>query len=163
MLRRATLLVSLAALAGCSNAAGPAPRDSGGGSVVISLGDAGPTCLGSGGVVSAVADGGAPDPMCTTSQPTVSYAQTVGPVLAGCSGGEVCHAPWTYDTVVWQRSGACCDRRWLVEPGYPSHSLLVQALTGVGSCVPRMPLVGQLDDASVSAIVAWVCQGARNN
>lgn len=102
------------------------------------------------------------DPLCDPAAAPVSYSKDVAPILAGC-WGEVCHAAWTYDTVVNQRSTSCCDRRFLVAPRQPSASLLTQSLTGVDSCVGTMPQDGHLDTSQIQAITAWVCQGALNN
>jgi hypothetical protein len=99
--------------------------------------------------------------LCTTELPTVSFVADVSPILAGCTG-EICHASWTYGTLVGKKSNACCDHRWIVEPGQPSASHLVQAVSGVG-CVPRMPLGGSLPDSSIAVLTAWVCQGALDN
>ncbi len=106
---------------------------------------------------------GGPDPLCTAGLPSVSYANNVAPILAQCSG-EVCHAPWSFDTTVDKPSTACCDRRWLVAPGQPSASHLIQAVLGVAACVPQMPLdEGSLAQADLDTLIAWVCEGAPNN
>jgi hypothetical protein len=85
------------------------------------------------------------------------------PILASCTG-EICHAPWRYDTLVQQRSASCCDHRWLVAPGQPSASHVVQALRGQSACVPQMPLdEGSLSDPEIATVVAWICQGAPND
>jgi hypothetical protein len=107
-------------------------------------------------------DGGPPDPLCQGDLPAVSFAKDVAPIFSGCSG-EVCHAPWRYGTTVGKSSTACCDQRWLIEPGRPSQSHIVQSLTDQGACVPRMPLGGELSDSAIATIVAWICQGAREN
>jgi hypothetical protein len=126
--------------------------------VISLLGDA--ACLG-GSVVAPGLDGAAVDPLCAASTPTVSFAKDVAPILVGCTG-EICHASWTYNTLVGQKSNACCDHRWLILPGQPSSSHVVQALNGIG-CVPRMPLGGELPESSIATITAWVCQGALDN
>jgi len=95
--------------------------------------------------------------------PAVSFAKDVVPILGLC-GGDVCHAPWQYQALVGQHSTACCDHRWLVEPGQPSTSHVIEAVRGVGACVPQMPLgEGSLTDADIAKLVAWVCQGALDN
>jgi hypothetical protein len=101
------------------------------------------------------------DPLCGSAAPAVSFAQDVAP-LVGCTG-EICHARWTYDSLVLRASNTCCDHRLLVDPERPSQSHLVQALLGTSPCVPRMPLDGQLSDAQIATVVAWICQGAANN
>ena len=114
----------------------------------------------------AAADAGAeppntPDPLCASATPALSFAKDVAP-LVGCTG-EICHARWTYDSLVLRASSACCDHRLLVDPQRPSESHLVQALQGASPCVPRMPLDGRLSDAQIATVVAWICQGAANN
>jgi hypothetical protein len=95
--------------------------------------------------------------------PSVSFGKNVSPILGVCSG-EVCHAPWQYATLVGAQSESCCDHRWLVEPGQPSNSHLIQAVRGVGACVPQMPLgEGSLAASDISALIAWVCAGALDN
>jgi hypothetical protein len=99
-----------------------------------------------------------PDPLCTDGLPEVSYANDVAS-LVGCSG-EACHIPWRYESLVDQRSSACCDHRFIVAPGHPSQSHLYQAVTGTSDCVGRM---GELDAAQIEQIVAWICEGAPHN
>lgn len=101
--------------------------------------------------------------MCDPNAAQISYTQDVKPILAGCSGDDVCHVPWTYDTVVNRPSSACCDQRLLVAPYHPSLSLLTQAVTGIDSCVGTMPQGGHLATPEIQAIIAWVCQGALND
>jgi hypothetical protein len=109
------------------------------------------------------APSGGADPLCTPDLPSVSYAKDVVPILSSC-GGEICHVPWQYQTLVGQRSTACCDHRWLVEPGQPSASHVIQAVRGIGACVSQMPLdEGSLPSAEIATLVAWVCQGALDN
>jgi hypothetical protein len=148
---------------GCSGASGSRQQDADATTgVTISSPDANASCLGSS-VGAPGLDGGAVDPLCVTDQPAVSFATDIAPILAGCTG-EVCHAAWTYSTLVGQKSTACCDHRWLMEPGQPSSSHVIQAITGIGACVPSMPLGGgRLPDVSVAALIAWVCQGALDN
>jgi hypothetical protein len=107
--------------------------------------------------VTPAADGG-PDPLCAGSMPQVSFQRDVVP-LVGCSG-EACHQAWTYATLVGRQSNACCDHRPIVEPGRPSVSHLVQAITNVDSCVGQM---GDLNDAQVAVVIAWICENAPNN
>jgi hypothetical protein len=104
----------------------------------------------------------AADPLCTSALPHVSYANDVLPILSQCSG-EVCHPSWDYGNSVNQHSLACCDHRWLVLPGQPSASHVIQAVRGVGACVPQMPDNGALPESSVTTLIAWVCQGATTN
>ena len=109
------------------------------------------------------ADASGTDPMCDPNAAKISYTQDVKPILAGCSGDDVCHAPWTYDTVVNRPSSACCDKRLLVAPYHPSLSLLTQSVTGIDSCVGTMPQGGNLATPEIQAIIAWVCQGASQD
>lgn len=110
-----------------------------------------------------VGDATSVDPLCTPDLPSVSYRQDVAPILASCSG-EVCHAPWQYPTLVGQRSASCCDHRWLLEPGQPSASHLIQAVRGTGACVPQMPLdEGALAASDIATLIAWTCEGAPDN
>ena len=131
-----------------------------GGIVIGSFFTDGSSCITSSS--SSVLDASGTDPMCDPNATQVSYARDVAPVLAGCQG-DVCHAPWTRDTLVNRRSQACCDMRLLVDPNHPSSSLLTQSLTGINSCIPMMPLGGQLNTPTVQAIINWVCQGALDN
>ena len=157
----ALLLLTLA----CACSSGSNSRPVGGGdagALVIGLPD-GPGACRDTASVPLIADGGAPDPLCSSSMPAVSFAADVLPIFSACSG-EVCHAPWRYDTLVGQHSVACCDHRWLVVPGQPSPSHVVQAVRGSNACVPQMPLdEGALSNPEIAAIVAWVCQGALDN
>jgi hypothetical protein len=129
-------------------------------STSFSLPDLGPSCVGSSAPAADASDGG--DPLCTPELPKVTYASDVVPILGQCTG-EVCHAPWDVGNSVGQPSVACCDHRWLIAPGQPSASHIVQTVRGVGSCVPQMPLGGVLPPASVTTLVAWVCQGATKD
>src|SRR4029078_3362459 len=63
------------------------------------------------------------DPLCSTPLPAVSVQRDVAR-LVGCTG-EICHARWTYDSLVNQPSSMCCDHRSLVAPEHPSTSHLV--------------------------------------
>ena len=104
-------------------------------------------------------DGGAVDPLCATSTPAVSFATDVLPILRLCTG-EICHAPWKYDTLVGQHSTVCCDHRWLVLPGQPSISHVVQALRGISACVPQMPLdEGSLATPDIATIISMGVPG----
>jgi hypothetical protein len=155
------LLASVSTLAGCSSSPGKAvvdgSADAGGG---FALPDAQGQCRAG---TSPPTSTGSPDPLCTASLPSVSFAKDVVPVLGMCTG-EICHAPWRYDTMVGRRSTACCDGRWLVAPGQPSASHIIQAVRSDGACVPQMPLdEGALADADIAKLVAWVCQGALDN
>jgi hypothetical protein len=145
-------------LGACSSQPGKTVADA---AVSFSLPDSGPLCLGSSTPATNTTDAG--DPLCTPNLPKVSYTNDVAPILAQCSG-EVCHAPWDVANTVGQRSKACCDQRWLIAPGQPSDSHIIQAVRGTGACVPQMPLdQGVLPAASIATLVAWVCQGATNN
>lgn len=154
-------LASLSSLASCSSTAEKTAVDgsvdAGGG---FALPDAQGQCHGG---TAPPTSTGAPDPQCAASLPSVSFAKDVVPVLGMCTG-EICHAPWRYDTMVGRHSTACCDGRWLVAPGQPSASHIIQAVRGAGACVPQMPLdEGTLADADIAKLVAWVCQGALDN
>ena len=147
--------------AGCSGANGSQPDGSPDGpDILVGVADAS-LCKGT---LDAPAPSNGQDPLCATTAPTVSFAKDVAPILSGttCSG-EICHAPWQYNTLVNQRSYACCDHRYLIEPGQPSSSHVIQAVTGHGMCVDPMPLGGKLPDATIATLIAWVCQGALNN
>jgi hypothetical protein len=96
----------------------------------------------------------------------VSYRSDVLPILTGNCNGEVCHnGTWggssAADFLVNARAPECCDGRFLVRPGDPDHSYLVQKLRGRDLCVGRkMPLDRTLSDADVSTLTDWVCEGA---
>jgi hypothetical protein len=153
------ILIFLAACGGTTGK-GSQGKDLDAGGLVIVLSASRDACVNT----ASPADTGAsaPDPLCDPNAAQVSYSRDIAPVLAGCSG-EVCHAPWDYGTIVNQPSRACCDRRFLVAPFYPSFSLVTQSLTGIDSCVGTMPQGGHLATAEIQAITAWVCQGALNN
>ena len=136
--------------------------DAAAGGVTMFFGDdiqANETCAGPAPDAGAAID--AVDPLCSTALPAVSFQRDVAR-LVGCTG-EICHARWTYDSLVNQPSSMCCDHRSLVAPEHPSTSHLVQALRGTSPCVPRMPLNGQLSDSDIATVIAWVCQGAPND
>ncbi len=155
---RRSAVLTFAACFACSSNHSAGQGDAGGTGIAILLGDA--LCLGSSAAPPDV-DAATVDPLCTTTMPTVSFAKDVAPILVGCTG-EICHASWTYNTLVGRESTACCDHRWLILPGQASSSHVVQALNGIG-CVPRMPLGGELPESSIATITAWVCQGALDN
>jgi hypothetical protein len=151
------VLASIVLLGACSSQATKPSADA---SWSFSLPDAGATCRGSSTPAANATD--ASDPLCTPDLPKVSYANDVVPVLAQCSG-DACHA-WNFGNTVGQHSVSCCDYRWLIEPGQPSASHLIQAVRGVGACVSQMPLgEGVLPKASINTLVAWVCQGATKD
>lgn len=157
--------LTCAAASACQSArpahAQPAP-DAAAGDMPIFFGDdihANETCAGPGPDAGAVLDSA--DPLCSTVVPAVSFQRDVAR-LVGCTG-EICHARWTYDSLVNQSSSMCCDHRSLVAPGHPSTSHLVQALRGTSPCVPRMPLGGELSESDIATVIAWVCQGAPND
>ena len=100
----------------------------------------------------------AADPLCTPGLPQVSFQRDVAP-LVRCTG-EACHVPWSYSTLVAQPSTACCDRRFIVDPGHPTTSQLIQAVSDDDSCVGRM---GQLEAPEIATLVAWICEGAPND
>jgi hypothetical protein len=156
---RFATLASLALWGACSSQATKPSAEAG---TSFSLPDAGnTTCRGSATPAASATDGG--DPLCTPDLPKVSYTNDVVPVFALC-GGDVCHTPWSVATAVGQHSVECCDHRSLIEPGHPSASHIIQAVRGVGACVPQMPLdEGVLPQASITTLVAWVCQGATQD
>jgi hypothetical protein len=149
-------------LGGCSSGQSPPPQNGGrdAAEILVALSDAAP-CKGSPNAAGASAGA---DPLCATTTSTVSFAKDVAPILGGATcSGEVCHAAWQYDTMVNQRSNSCCDHRFLIAPGQPSSSHVIQAITGQGMCIDPMPLGGKLPDATIALLIAWVCQGAPNN
>ncbi len=146
----------------CSGGSGSGSPKGNEDAYVISLPDALGACHQSADAAVSIDDGGV-DPQCATSVPVVSFATDVMPILRACTG-EICHAPWSYDTLVGQYSTVCCDHRWLIAPGQPSASHVVQAVTNVGACVPQMPLdEGSLSQTEIATLIAWVCQGALDN
>jgi hypothetical protein len=148
---------------GCSGTPGSgAPKVGDDAGIVISLPDAMVACQKGTDGPTGIDDGGI-DPQCEVNAPAVSFANDVMPILAGCTG-DICHAPWRYDTLLGQHSAVCCDHRWLVSPKLPSTSHVIEAVTGVGACVPRMPLdQGSLSQREIVTLITWVCQGALNN
>jgi hypothetical protein len=116
-------------------------------------------CAGSNDTAGAGADADEPEPLCGGTVASVSYARQVAP-LVSCTG-EVCHQAWSYDKLVGKASMACCDHRLIVDPGRPSSSHLVQAVSGsADSCVGRM---GALGDGQIQTIIDWICEGAPND
>lgn len=135
--------------------------DSGSLNSPIELPDSVAPCLG-GTTPASEADAAGVAAACVKNTPEVSFAKDVMPIFKGCTG-ELCHA-WQHDLLASQHSKFCCDHRWLVKPGQPEESLLMQAVLGVGACVPRMPLDGQpLSDATIATLTSWICQGANDN
>jgi hypothetical protein len=159
--RRWRLWTLGALLGACSSGAGHPDAGSDSGAVVVTMPDT--SACRSSPAPAALPDGGV-DPLCTASLPHVSFAVDVMPVLATCTG-EICHAPWRYDTLVGTRSSACCDHRWLVAPGQPTASHVVEAVLGnSNACVSQMPLdEGSLSQSELATIVAWICQGALDD
>ena len=161
-MRRSLLLAWCLAAAACSQGPTPSPQPtrSGSGGAASGLIAVDPLgCAGSDGTPSAAAGAPGLDPLCSGTSPEISYAQQVAP-LVSCTG-EVCHQAWSYQSLVGKASTACCDHRPLVDPGRPSSSHLVQAVSGsADSCVGRM---GALGDAQVATIIAWICEGAPND
>jgi hypothetical protein len=102
------------------------------------------------------------DALCDPSAPAASFMNDVAPISASCAG-EVCHLPWTYDSLVGVHSAACCDKRFLVDPYLPSESALIQALLGTNPCVGQMPPGNPLLKTDIDPVIAWVCQGAARN
>lgn len=106
----------------------------------------------------------APDarPGCDAGSP-VSYQQDIAPIIGTCTG-EICHGGWSYETVVGRPSRECCDQ-FLVSPGDPSKSYLLNKLEGKNICWgSRMPLdPSPLATASIQKIADWICQGAPHN
>lgn len=94
----------------------------------------------------------------------VSYAAEVRPILSACTG-ELCHGPFSYDTVVGQPSTECCGERLLVSPGDPAHSYLLDKLENHDLCAgARMPLgAPPLDPGKIQAIADWICAGALDD
>lgn len=139
----------------------PAPDAAASGAAIF-FGDdvhANETCAGP--AVDAGSEVDSADPLCSTAVAAVPFQPDVAR-LVSCTG-EICHARWSYDTLVNQPSRTCCDQRTLVSPRHPSTSHLVQALRGTSPCVPRMPLGGQLSDSDIATVIAWICQGAPND
>jgi hypothetical protein len=104
----------------------------------------------------------AADALCDPSSPTASFTSDVAPISASCAG-EVCHLPWTYDSLVGVHSAVCCDRRFLVDPYAPSSSALIQALLDTNPCVGQMPPGAPLAKSDIDPVIAWICQGAQRN
>ncbi len=90
----------------------------------------------------------------------VTYEQA-GAILAGCTG-EICHGPWTHDTVVGVPATQCCDGRFLVQPGNAAASYLIDKASGHDMCQgARMPFdLPPLPDAETLTLVQWICEGA---
>jgi hypothetical protein len=113
-------------------------------------------------------DGGVADasPVASPCQVSmqVSFAADVEPTLNGCTG-EVCHAPWSYSSVVRVAASECCDGRLLVAPGDPGHSYLLDKLTNHDLCNGSpMPLDAYpVATATTKAIADWICAGALEN
>lgn len=106
----------------------------------------------------------APDamPPCDAGSP-VSYLRDIVPIFNGCSG-EICHQVPQYGSVVGKPSKECCGR-FLIAPGDPSKSYLMDKIEGKNLCWgARMPLDElPLPASSIQLIADWICQGAPNN
>jgi hypothetical protein len=132
-----------------------------GGAGGLSLGSAiggGPSC--DGGVGDAAIDAADAAPCDASSD--VSYSATVAPILSGCTG-ELCHAAWTRTLLVGRRSKECCDGRFLVVPGDPAQSYVVDKIGDHDLCGASspMPLGGPaLSSGDIRAISDWICLGA---
>ena len=100
---------------------------------------------------------------CTGMEPVVSFAKDVGPIFAGCSG-EICHIGWKWQTTVNQPSKECCDGRKIVTPFDANASYLVDKIEDHDLCAGSpMPLNGTISSAKVATIVAWICEGAKDD
>ena len=98
---------------------------------------------------------------CTVMNPNVRFRSDVLPVFGGCSG-EICHAPWSYETTVGAMSTECCDKRKLVDPGRPATSYLLQKIEGIDLCGNSSKMGDVTPDISRN-IQDWICLGAPND
>ncbi|MEP7124462.1 MAG: hypothetical protein ABJE95_26275 [Byssovorax sp.] len=94
----------------------------------------------------------------------VTFQHDVAPIFnLGCNG-EQCHAIPTWKGLVSRPSSECCDRL-LVTPGDPTHSYLVDKVTGVSLCSgDPMPLSRPpLSISEITTIRRWICEGALDD
>jgi Protein of unknown function (DUF1553)/Protein of unknown function (DUF1549)/Planctomycete cytochrome C len=94
----------------------------------------------------------------------VDFDRDVRPILdkycLTCHGPQKQRSGLRLDRLALVRQGG--DRGPAVAPGAASESLLVQAIAGDGSVVPRMPPKGsRLTGDEVSVIRAWIDHGSR--
>jgi hypothetical protein len=149
-----------------SSSAGGAPSSASG---TGNGGSTGAILVGSGGGSTATC-GGPPASDAGDDGPTgcegieggVGFA-AVAPLFSGCAG-ETCHeSPWTQPELVDIVAYECCDGRFLVAPGDPNHSYLVDKLEGTMLCQGhRMPLSGPpyFTAEQIATVRAWICSGA---
>jgi hypothetical protein len=109
----------------------------------------------------ATGDGGKPNQACTSDEAsirsTIFAASCAG---AGCHGKESPAAGLNLIDMPLEQlkstSSALCAGWSLVVPGSPEKSLLYQKLTASPVCGERMPLAGQLSDASIQCVADWI-------
>lgn len=94
----------------------------------------------------------------------VMFQHDVAPIFnLGCNG-EQCHAIPTWKGLVSQPSHECCDRL-LVTPGDPTHSYLVDKITGAHLCSGDPMPLGRpaLSMSDTTTILRWICEGAPDD
>ncbi|HWP81047.1 MAG TPA: IPT/TIG domain-containing protein [Bacteroidota bacterium] len=101
---------------------------------------------------------------------TISFANTVQPILVGncafggChSGGTSAASQFDQTTYAGVRAGGVKFGSSVVIPGDSINSRIIQALKGTAPNLPRMPLGGQLPQNQISIIARWIQEGALNN
>jgi hypothetical protein len=167
------LLLDVAMAAACSNAV-PAPDASTSASTSTSESSSGAGVGGglnlptSTSTTTAPCDAGQPDALpeastCDASA-AVSFEGQIRPILSNC-GGELCHAAWTYESLMGKVGTGCCDGRLVVRPGDPAGSYLLDKLGNRDLCSGgRMPLGrAPLTPVQMQAIADWICEGAPMN
>lgn len=111
----------------------------------------------------------------------VSFANDIQPIFqASCGGANSCHfkslasgglslkASAAHDALVGKASKvSACGDKTLVVPGDVAQSYLIDKLLYTGKpeiCGVRMPYQKpKLADAQIQTLVAWICQGAKND
>jgi hypothetical protein len=99
---------------------------------------------------------------CTPSRQR-DFVSEVQPLFASCSG-EICHSFTAHQLAaeVGQASAECCPKRWLIAPGAPERSYLLDKLRAERLCAGApMPLdQPPLSEPEIQTISDWICEGA---
>lgn len=95
----------------------------------------------------------------------VSYAHDVVPIFNNCTGEGGCHQAPNRTTTVGIAAYECCDGRFIIAPGNPDESYLVDKIEDHDKCQGvRMPFGGaMLPQSEILTIVRWICEGAPDN
>jgi hypothetical protein len=101
----------------------------------------------------------------------VSFAKDVEPILMSACSGEFCHgtqmtSPGRAYSFLNQTSFECDGARARVTPFDPDRSYVVDKVLGKDLCsghpMPR-GLSNRLSPEEIQTLVAWICEGAKND